>query len=277
MSELDVIQETEVDPVETQPAVETETAELEAEATEVAEEPATSEPEPENPKRRSRAEERINALTREKYEAQKAAEAAQRQAAELQQYLQQQQAQPQQNEMPKLADYDYDEGRYQQAVQSWNQQQFQTYQEQQVEHQRQQHVQHQQMQEAQALQAKMAEGQTKYPDFVTKVNDPSLPPLREINPAAFQAVISSDAAVDVAYYLANNPQDVYALASMNPVQAIKSVAQIEAKVSAKQQTTAKAPPKPPTTVKGNSEAVQDPQRMTTDEWMKWRNAQLKGK
>ena len=86
--------------------------------------------------------------------------------------------------------------------------------------------------------------------------------------------MTSDNAADIAYYLANNPQEVYALAGMNPVQAIKTVAQIESRITARPQSGSKAPPKPPTTVKGNSEAVQDPHKMTTDEWMKWRNAQV---
>jgi chromosome segregation ATPase len=269
MSELETVEEL----VETPEPVETESAELEAEATEdVVEESATSEEDAEKPKKRSRAEERINALTREKYEAQKAAEAARRQVAEYQEYLQRQQTQPQ-TEMPKLADYDYDEGRYQQAVQAWNHQQLSSYQEQQQQYAQQQAYQAEQMRQQQVLQAKIAEGQQKYPDFVQKVNDPNLPPLREINPAAFQAVMESDAAADVAYYLASNPQEVYAFASMNPVQAIRTVAQIESRLG-KTPTKGVSPGTPPTRLRGNVESVKDPEKMSTEEWLDWRNAQL---
>lgn len=277
MSEFEVEQEHEVDPAATPEPVGTEVAELDAEPDETGEETATSEDDaqPEKPKRRSRAEERIHELTRKNYEAQKQAEIAQRQAAELQEYIRQQQAQtpPNVGEMPKIADYDYDDNAYQQAVEAWNQQRWQGYQQQQQQLAQQQAMQVQAAQEQQMLNAKIAEGTQKYPDFAAKVNDPNLPPLREISPAAYQAVIGSDAAVDVAYYLANNPAEVYAFASMNPVQAIKTVAAIENKLAAKPQVS-RMPPRPPTKLTGNSEAVKDPEKMSTDEWLAWRRGQL---
>lgn len=228
----------------------------------------------EKPKRRSRAEERINALTREKYEAQKRAEAYERQLAEMQMYIQQAQNQPKGDEMPKLSDYNYDEAAYSQAVQAWNQSQIQRYQEHQARQQQQYQQYQQAQQERQAIESVLRQGQEKYPDFISKVNDPSLPPLREINPAAFEAVKSSDAAIDVAYYLASNPQEVYAFASLSPVQAVRRVAQIEATLNNKP-VTSKAPPKPPSKLSGNSEAVKNPGKMTTEEWMAWRNSQVK--
>jgi hypothetical protein len=253
--------------------------EAEVETSDEVEEAAASESseEPEKPKRRSRAEERINALTREKYEAQKQAEALQSQLMQIQQAISQQQAQ--QNlgqQMPKLSDFNYDEEAYQQAVAHWSQSQVQNYQ-QSIAQQQQQYQQMQKMQaEQMKLQQAVARGQEKYPDFMNKVFDPNLPPLREINPAAFEAVMDSDASVDVAYYLANNPQEVYAFASMNPVQAVKHVARLEAQFTEKPK--AKAPlSKPPSKVSGNSEAVKDPNKMTTSEWMAWRESQLRSK
>lgn len=276
MSELDVVEEA----PEVEPVVDTENAELEAETTddEVVEDTATSdeddaEPEKEKPKRRSRAEERIHELTRKNYEAQRLAEAAQRQAAELQEYIRQQQTQPQQTEMPRLADFDHDETLYQQAMQSWNQQQWENHQRQQQAAMQAQAQQAQAMQEEQIRQAKIAEGTQKYPDFAVKISQ--LPPLREVNPAAYQAIMESDATVDVAYYLTENQDVVYNLASMSPVKAIREIARIEQLVTAKAPATTKVAPKPPARVKGNSEAVKDPNKMSTDEWMAWRNRQLK--
>lgn len=275
MSELDVVEET----TEIEPVVDTENAELEAEATEkVVEETATSEDdadeEKEEPKRKSRAQERINELTRKNYEAQRQAEAAQRQAAELQEYIRQQQQQPQQAEMPKMSDYDHDEGLYQQAVQAWNQQQWDTHQKQQQAAMQAQAQQARAMQEHQKLQAKIAEGTAKYPDFAAKINDPSLPNLGEVNPAAFQAVMGSPVGVDVAYYLAEHPSEVYSLASMDPVSAVREIVRLEQMVTAKAPPATHVAPKPPTRVKGNSEAVKDPSKMSTTEWMEWRNRQL---
>jgi chromosome segregation ATPase len=272
MNEAVNTEDTEVEAQEVETEV---TAEQHAEAPEDGvEETATSEDADEKPKRKSRAEERINALTREKYEAQRQLEAYQRQVAEYQQYLSQQQAQRPQDDMPKLADFNYDEQAYTQAVAQWNQGQIQRFQQSIQQNWQQQQVQQAQMAEAQKLQSAMSAGQQKYPDFIAKVTDPSLPPLREINPAAFQAVMDSDVGVDVAYYFANNPEQVYALASMSPVQAVKRVAQIEAQLNNKP-VSQKSPPKPPSRVSGNSEAVKDPRKMSTDEWMAWRNAQAK--
>lgn len=262
---------------------ETVDTEAQAEVTEEAfeedaeEQSATPEDEPqEKPKRRSRAEERINALTREKYEAQKQVEAYQQQLAQIQQHIQSQQQMPDMPDIPKLSDFDYDENRYQQAIAQWNNQQRQQWEAQQRTQYEQQQMAMAQQREMALIQQKAAEGAAKYPDFQQKVFDPNLPPLREVNSAAFQAVLESDAAADVAYYLASNPGEVYAFASLNPVQAIRKVAQIEAQLAAKPMTKT-VPPRPPTRVSGNSEAVKDPNKMTTEEWIEWRNRQIQSK
>lgn len=279
MSDLDVMPaEREVDEADlTQPeqAEAVEQTEVEAQDADTDEEAAPSEDaEPEKPKRRSRAEERIHALTREKYEAQQRAEQYERQMREMQQYFAQQQQQRPMSEPPKLADYDYDENAYSQAIQQWHVGQVQEMQRQQQIQQQQYAMQQQQMQRQQALMQKAQEATAKYPDWQAKVSDPNLPPLAQINPAAFEAVASSDAFADVTYYLANNPQEVFSFHGLDPVSAIRKVAQIEARLSAKPVASQKAPPKPPSRVKGNSEAVSDPSKMSTDEWMEWRNRQL---
>ena len=175
--------------------------------------------------------------------------------------------------MPTLADYAYDESAYQAAIQQWNSQQIQRYQE--TQEQQKQYL--KQQEEAQKEQAKLsqavARGQSKYPDFAAKVFDTSLPPLRDISPAAFQAVMDSDASEDVAYYLASNPDKLYSFASMTPIQAVKAVAKLEASLERKVNPAA-PPPKPPSKVAGNSEAVKDPSKMSTAEWIEDRNRQL---
>jgi hypothetical protein len=60
---------------------------------------------------------------------------------------------------------------------------------------------------------------------------------------------------------------------MNPVQAIRKVAQIEARLQAKP-TQRTVPPKPPTRVAGKSEAVNDPSKMSTEDFIAWRNKQI---
>jgi DNA repair exonuclease SbcCD ATPase subunit len=277
MSEEDVVENIN-DGVQPEEVEQPEIDERESEQAEITdeEEAATSEDSDaeEKPKRRSRAEERINALTKDKYEAQKQAQQYQEQLAQIQQYLQQQAAQQSIGEnMPTLADVNYDETAYQQAVQQWSQNQVQNYQENLYRQQMQQVEAQQRQAEAMKFQTAIAEGQAKYPDFTQKVMDPNLPSLREINSSAFEAVMDSDNAVDIAYYLASNPQEVYAFASMSPVQAIKQVTRIEAQFAAKPQSRAPLS-KPPGKVTGNSEAVKDPETMSTAEWLAWRNNQL---
>jgi len=283
MSELDVVPDEREEDIADLTTAQTDQAEPLAEAPDEGEE-TTAAPEDQGgdeTERKTRSEERkerikaeIDALTREKYEAQRAADESQQRLAEMQHWIQQQQNSPQPGEMPKLADYDYDEGRYQSAVQQWHAENVQSMQQQQqaAMRQRQQHA--AQVYEQQAVAAKLAEGVKKYPDFAVKVNDPNLPNLREVSPAAFEAVMTSDAGVDVAYYLANNTSEIYDLAKLTPVQAVKRVAQLEALVAKQPPGVTRMPPKPPSTVKGSAGAIKDPQKMSTDEWMAYRNRQV---
>ena len=247
----------------------------EVEETEAESATADDAPEAEDkPKRRSRAEERINALTREKYEAQQQAEQAAQQLRQIQEALQQQQIQQSADlPMPTLADVDYDETRYQQAIQQWSTAKFNKVQEQQAEMQRQQQEQHLRSQQEAQIMSKFQEGVTRYPDFANKVG--SMPSLQSVSQAAYAAMMESDASVDIAYYLASNPQEMYGLASKSPVQAIRAVAQIESKLSARPKQSAPPPPRPPTQVSGITEAREKaPNEMNAAEFIAWRNKSL---
>jgi len=131
--------------IETPEVAET-TEEVEASSKDENEETATSEDDAESgeekPKRRSRAEERINNLTREKYERDRQIAEMQRQleAMRMQQPQPGQPTQPETN-FPRISDYGYDEDQYQHAVQQWHSSQIQNMQRQQqqmAEQQRQQ-------------------------------------------------------------------------------------------------------------------------------------------
>ena len=284
MSELDVIPEDQ----EVTPAYENDAKDVAEPLAETPEgdeeESVTPEDDEDEPERKPRSEKRkekiqseIAQLTREKYEARRAAEEAQRQVSEMQRYLQQQQPMPNVGDMPKLEKFDYDTTRYEHAIQQWHVNNMQQEQMRYSQAQQEQQQQLAAMREQQTLAAKIAEGTRKYPDFVAKVNDPSLPPLREVNRAAFDTVIQSDSATDIAYYLASNPAEVYAFADMTPAQAIKRVAQLEAKLEKTPLASARIPPKPPSTVRGTSNAVDNPQKLSTEEWIERRNRQLRKK
>lgn len=249
-------------------SVEAESVETE-ETEEVEEESAPSEPE--KPKKKGGFQKRIDELTREKYEAQEAARVAQQQYAEMQRHIQEQRLQ-QAGDIPFPDPSEFEDVQtYQQAVMSWNNQKRQA-EDQARQQQAQQYQEAQRQREAAiAINAKIAKATEKYPDWNLKVQDPSLPPLSQISPAAYQAVLDSDDMGDVAYYLANNPSEVYRFRDLSPLQAIKEVARIEMTIKG-QSKSASAPPPPPTKVTSHGETEVNPAKMTTDEYIAWRNS-----
>lgn len=227
----------------------------------------------EKPQRRSRAQERIDALTREKYERDREIAFLQEQMNALQQQVQP--SEEPEDDMPRLSEFGYDEEQYHNALRQWNKGKIDSFQEKQQKVAEQQRQQAYEMQQQAILKEKVEKATKKYPDFVDKVFDPSLPSLREMNPVAFDAVLQSDSGEDVAYYLANNPQELYRFASMNPMQTVREITMMEMKLKAAPPQQVRTPPKPPSTVsQGASEAVSDPNQMSMDDWMKWRNGQL---
>lgn len=229
---------------------------------------ASEEPKP----RRNRAEERIHALTKEKYDAQRQTQALQQQIAELQQYVQQQQQPTVVDDIPKLQDFDYDENKYQQALAQWSQSQRTQWEKEQQEREQQAAMQQKAMQRQATLQQTVAKGVEKYPDFALKVFDRNLPSLADVSPVAFEAMMDSEAGADIAYHLASNPQEVYAFDGISPTQAIRKMVQLEAKFQKKQAPN--VPPPPPSRVSGNSEAAENLQDLSTAEWIERRNRQL---
>ena len=230
------------------------------------------------PKKKGGFQRKIDALTREKWERDQRIAEQERRLLEMQQQLAQQQSSQTPDDMPKLADFGYDEDNYRAAMQEWSQgkiQAFQDQQRQQMEYQRQvaEEQRHRQL-----LVEKIQKATEKYPDFQEKVFDLSVPSLQQINPYAYETLLEADGGDDVAYYLASNPQEIYRFHGMSPTQAAREITLMEGRLKAAPPRQVRTPPKPPSTVtEGTSEAVTDPNKMTTEEWMKWRNAQLQAK
>lgn len=249
----------------TTPVEETAPAETEAPA------PSEATPEPtEVPKAKTDGvQRRINELTRQRYEQQGRADQLQ---AELDTVRRTAVQSTHEHTKPHLEQYSTEQ-EYEQAMGAWVQQGVQRQQD-----EAQQAAYFQQQQSAQLdgqrqLQEKVAKATVKYPDFQTRINDPSLPPLGQINPTAYQAVVESDQMADVAMYLCENPAEVYSFAQMSPIQAVKAVAQIEAKLAAK--PTVSAPPvAPPSSLGGRNEVAVDQDKMPIADWMAMRNKQL---
>lgn len=241
-------------------------------------------PESAPPKRVSRVQTRIDQLTAEKYEEQRAREAAEsrlaqieRQAQLSQQYSQIQQGAPRVEQFATLQEYMNAHATYSaqmaalQATAQWEQRQAQ---EQQRQAQFQAHAMAQQqqvMRENVHIEEKMAAGTKKYADFQQVVMNPELPPIRS-NPALLQALISADNAADIAYYTAKNPAEYERLLSIrDPIQVAREVLKLDAKFSGNGPHSG-APPPPPSR-NGSAATSKDWTQMSTAEHVKAYQAQ----
>lgn len=124
-----------------------------------------------------------------------------------------------------------------------------------------------------AFQEKVQAAKESYPDFEAVAFGPEVTPY--ITPTVAQAVQATDKSADVAYYLGKNPQVAAELAKLPPIDAALEVGRIEA--SLPKPKTVTAAPEPLQPVAGGHDGGEvDPSKMTTDQWMAWRNKQLYG-
>jgi hypothetical protein len=96
-----------------------------------------------------------------------------------------------------------------------------------------------------------------------------------VTPAIFDLVTSSQIAPKIADYLGMNQGELARLARLPPHRQGLEFARLETRLSAQQPATTKAPPPPPSVGARSSSVEKDPDRMSTTEWMKWRDAQLR--
>ena len=241
-----------------------------AEQPAVAEETTTSnEAQQEETRKKTGFQKRIDELTRQKYERDAQINALQDRLNSIEQQSFQQQAE---STKPTIEQFDYDHERWAQAYTQWVDNQQVAKERHAQQQQQQQLMQQQQILQQQRLQEKIYEAQAKYPDFMQTINDPSLPNLQEINRAAYDAVLESDNMGAVAMHLAKNPEKVYSLASMSPVQAIREVAKLELMLGqGKPQNPTPPPPPPATDIRGKSDVSVNPAKMTTEDYIAWRN------
>lgn len=114
------------------------------------------------------------------------------------------------------------------------------------------------------------------PDFEDKVlRDPTLP----ITAAMRDVIIDSPSGPEIAYYLAENKALAAQIASLPPHLAALEMGRIEGRLSATKAAprpaVSKAPPPPPTVDSGNAPVEKSPEEMSADEWLKWREKQLR--
>jgi hypothetical protein len=91
------------------------------------------------------------------------------------------------------------------------------------------------------LKSAMDDGSEKYEDFEDKIK-PLFSQEFPANRAMAEAIVDSEHKHDIFYFLGQHPEEAKKIAMLNPVQAVKKIAEIEARFNArKSQTTSKAP------------------------------------
>lgn len=124
------------------------------------------------------------------------------------------------------------------------------------------------------FQQRAAEFAKEHPDYHAVAENPNVP----ITQPMFDAIVESDRGPEIAYHLGQHPEIAARLSSMSPVGAARELGKLEAQLSIPAKPKASQAPDPVEPVGGGSERnAKDPEKMTTDEWMAWRNKQVFGK
>jgi len=114
----------------------------------------------------------------------------------------------------------------------------------------------------------------KNPDFFEKVNDPTLPTSEQIR----DAIIESDRGPEVAYWLANHPEELTKIVKLSPYKQVIAIGRIEARFQDDKSTTTKITnaPEPISATKGSvsiPDGPSDKDDMNT--WLQKERARLK--
>jgi hypothetical protein len=192
-------------------------------------------------------------------------------------------SQPQGDARPTLADHGYDFNAWQQADTEWVNQQAERRAAQLFD----QRATQARQQETQAsYESKIAAFTEQAPDFFEVVGsiDPAFLP-NELQ----AAIMAHPDGPAIAYHLGTNDEALWNLASIRADLLPAAVQRLAARLGAApapqgSPAPALAPtkpitqaPRPAPTVGGRAPASVDPERMTTDQWLEWRQAQLKKK
>ncbi len=93
-------------------------------------------------------------------------------------------------------------------------------------------------------------GMDKYDDFAEKMavlDAPGFP----TNRAMCEAIVDTEHATDIQYFLASNPEHARKIAELNPVQAVKKIAELEARFNERKKKEPSKSPRPITPINTN--------------------------
>jgi hypothetical protein len=122
-------------------------------------------------------------------------------------------------------------------------------------------------QRQQTLTQKLSAGREKYHDFDMVMANPQT----QYSETMIEGLTDAENSADIAYHLGQNPQEAAKIMQMPPLQQVMAIGKLDVQVAAAKPKTTKAPPPSEPVAAGSSGAVVDPDKMTADEWRKWRD------
>jgi hypothetical protein len=203
---------------------------------------------------------RINELTREKYEARRQVDALRAELEQLRTQVQPRQPAPNPQEDP--------EGFIAHLAREEAKKLF--------ESERATTAQQQEQARFQSLAQQHAERAVKFaaehPDYAEA--EDNLVSMLGQDPMLAEILMSSEHGPLVVHHLGTHLDEAAQLALMPPHLRIAHVARLEARLSAPKPKPVTKAPDPTPSLGGGAPATKDPDRMSTDEWLAWRNSQL---
>jgi hypothetical protein len=116
---------------------------------------------------------------------------------------------------------------------------------------------------------RVGEALTTYDDFEEVALSPEVP----ISEPMMAAILRSPKGADVAYHLGKNRELAAQIAGLDPIGAAIRIGEIAATITKPAPKKTSDAPAPINPVGGRAAAQKDPTKMSTDEWMRWRNDQ----
>lgn len=118
---------------------------------------------------------------------------------------------------------------------------------------------------------RITQATAEMPDFEDVIASSDVP----MTSAMQQAIMESDVGPRLAYYLAQNPDEAIKIAEMSPSRAIATLGRLEERLSSTPNKPVSSAPSPIKPVGSRATVGKDPDKMSTDEWLEWRQQQLK--
>ena len=218
---------------------------------------------------------RIDRLTRERYRLQGELEAMRRQPPQPAVQAQPERSQDGTPKPEQFASYE----QYLEAKAEWLEAKVEWKAEQKVAEVLQRQQESTRQQSARQRQAEMQQSWDRQIDAAADIYDDfdevALSPDVPVSGAMAEAIQLAEKGADVLYYLGKHREEAAKIARMDPLRAAVAIGRIEATLARPTpKKTTNAPP-PINPVGARAAVSKDPDKMSSAEWLKWRNAQIK--